>query len=179
LTPKVGFLAPPSAFGTTAVLGGELLIYMNPRSRAFAAVLEATYAGPSLRGQRQDATLESGRFDYALDADTVALSALVHYTHRRGLPPGLSLHGAIGPRVAGVFASETVGYGGTDPTTRGGSESATGFGVAVLSGASYRIGPGDVMAELRFAYAPVRMRLTGDVGLGGFGLAVGYRFYLL
>ena len=178
LTPKLGFATSPGGLGTSVFLGAELLIFMSEKQRDLAVALEASYSGPSLKGQLQDASLTSNRLDYALDTNLLTLAALVHYSYRLRPVAGLSLHGAAGPQLTRIWASESVGFGGTAATTPAGSEAATRLGLTVLAGASYRLGPGELLGELHVSYLPVSFRTSGEVSAGGVGLLAGYRFSL-
>ena len=53
-------------------------------------------------------------------------------------------------------------------------EAATRTGATVFGGAGFRLGPGLVLGELRFGYAPVSQRVTGTGNIGALSVLLGY-----
>ena len=58
------------------------------------------------------------------------------------------------------------------------SETSTQAGFLLRLGADYRLGPGALIGEVRFPFAAVGQRTTGESNVGAVSIAVGYRFRL-
>lgn len=57
-------------------------------------------------------------------------------------------------------------------------ETETQLGGAVFGGAALRLGPGMVLGELSFSWAPVSQRVTGEANIGALSALVGYGIWL-
>ena len=56
------------------------------------------------------------------------------------------------------------------------TETSTQVGFKLTAGADLRIGPGAIIGEIRFPFAMVGQRTTGDSNVGAVSIVVGYRF---
>jgi len=56
------------------------------------------------------------------------------------------------------------------------SQQSLKFGAEGILGASYRLGIGSVVLDIRYAVTKLTHRLTGDTNTGGLGVCVGYQF---
>lgn len=181
---------PPasSSFEVSLKAGGHFPQVVSPLSTSFDGVLHVGYA-PWMEGRLQ-LFLEGG------------YSQPSHVT--KGTDPRLGASGAAySSTLTAMDLSTTLGaswffaepsamwlpYAGLgltahflkyDVTGSGGNafgentETATRFGGAVFGGAGYHLGPGLLLGELRFGYAPVTDKLTGSSNLGALSLLVGY-----
>jgi opacity protein-like surface antigen len=177
LAPKVGF------FKSTSPLRGDLYLaaevgYITPLlERRLAVVLEVNYHRPSIRGTLTDPQLggfggepPNGAYTVAVREVAIQLSAVYRFERGLGLftpyagaGPGLYLHRATSD-IFGSIASESGGK----------------LGFQALAGLELPLGPGGAFAEAHYHFAPVGEEFitTGDVNVGGFLAALGYRLRL-
>jgi opacity protein-like surface antigen len=176
LAPKVGF------FKSTTPLSGDLYLaaevgYVTPLlERRLAVVLEVNYHRPTIKGTLTDPQL--GGFgqqytgDYSVAVREVAFllsavyrfeRALGAFTPYAGGGPGLYLHRSTSD-FFGNIASESGGR----------------LGFQALGGLEWALGPGGAFVEAHYHFAPVgdEFITTGDVNVGGFLAALGFRFRL-
>ncbi|OGQ87502.1 MAG: hypothetical protein A2289_11320 [Deltaproteobacteria bacterium RIFOXYA12_FULL_58_15] len=170
---RTGFPQVISELGTAvgASLGvGFLLPVLSQRLEVYADVglcqssRETTAADPRL--------VSSQKFDLTLVEQelTVGLGGI----YRIFTPETpLNFFGRLGVQmdlqrsnVEGAAASAAFGEN---------SETDTAIGMVLGGGASYRLGPGALEAELSFAFAGLDHHVSGDSSTGGLGLGLGYR----
>jgi opacity protein-like surface antigen len=58
------------------------------------------------------------------------------------------------------------------------SETSTQVGGVVFAGTGFRLGPGMVVGELRFGFAPVSQKVTGSANIGALSVLLGYGLLL-
>jgi opacity protein-like surface antigen len=148
---------------------GAELAYVPPVFRqSLAAVLELDWVRPATGGALGDPRLVSGG-SYALSDQQVGILLSAAYRARDLLVPGLTPFAAGGPGLYFHRASVTA-FGSTNV------ETAAKVGFQLAAGADYRLGPGAAFAEVRYHFARVDFRTTGDANVGGFmAMGAGYR----
>jgi opacity protein-like surface antigen len=175
LAPKVGF------FKSTTPLRGDLYLaaevgYVTPLlERRLAVVLEVGYHRPTIRGTLTDPQL--GGFgqqytgDYSVAVREVALLLSAVYRFERAL-------GAFTP-YAGAGAGLYLHRADSDFFGTLAAESGGKLGFQALGGVEWALGPGGAFVEAHYHFAPVGAFITtGDVNVGGFLGALGYRLRL-
>lgn len=173
----VGIGAPVSDLGPTPTLELELqhlLPLAKPLRRAVGLFLSMRYAQPGIDGDgaSTDPRLSGARFSYDVTVRELSLSfgGMLHIDVNS---PLLMPYAGAGGRIY-LLRAEADGeaggaaYGETD-------ETQTSFGVLLLGGVELFAGPGALLGELQFGWAPLDTRVLADANLGALSLSVGYR----
>jgi hypothetical protein len=143
--------------------------------RRIGALLDVAYTAPLAEGDAKDARLTTGEYHWELRQKMLTLQPTFLYRLTRMVEPIVPYAG-IGPRIF-LLQSVTRGKSGdaTFPDTK---EQSTKFGLGIPLGAEYRLGPGGVLLEVAFQWAPITHETTGEASLAGFHLWLGYRALL-
>jgi len=165
---KTGLFQPTSRLGGALYVGAELA-YVPPGFRqALAAVLELDWVRPQTGGALGDPRLVGGG-SYEMSDQQVGVLLSAMYRAQDLFVPGLTPYAGLGPGLYFHRASVTA-FGSTNV------ETATKLGFQLAAGSDYRLGPGAVFAEVRYHFARVDFRTTGDANVGGFmAMGLGYR----
>jgi hypothetical protein len=168
---KVGGLLPFSSL-KPFVNGGLELGYAFGAERNFVGLLDVTYTVPQASGTDPDRRVPDEKYSWKLWQKQLVLQPTFVY-RLTGLHESLVPYAGIGPRI---YLLETVSEGkagGEDFGTS--SERSTKYGVGVPLGAEWALGPGALLGELLFQWAPLDHRITGDSNLWSGTLFLGYR----
>ena len=162
---KLGGTLPTSPLGLTYFVGAEVGYRLPLLDRLLGVAFEFSAGEPKKSGTVNAAPV-GGDFDYKLSQRLLILAFEANAQHALA---DLSLYGGIGYGFY-VLKATTQAFGQTN------TETQTRAGMQLRGGAGYRLGPGDVFAELRYHYVGLRFLATGRSNAGGVTLGVGYRY---
>jgi hypothetical protein len=144
--------------------------------RSLEIFLIGQYAQPGLDGRASESDPRvDGEFSYEISQRMLSLSlgALFRFDVGSEL---VMPYGGLGGRVylldaqvKGALMDEPLGESG---------ETRTQFGLVLLGGLDVFVGPGALLGELSFGWAPMDGYVVRDASLAALSLAVGYRVML-
>jgi hypothetical protein len=173
-TGKIGGIAPFSKLSFFAH-GAVELGYAFGSKRRFMTYLEASYTVPTADGKGTDARVPGETWKWEIWQKQLVLQPTFAY-RMTAFSPSLTPYVGIGPRV---YFLETVTEGSADGEALGTtSEQSTKLGIGLPLGIEWKLGPGNVLGEFQFQWAPLDHRITGETNLGAATLFLGYRAYL-
>lgn len=171
---KIGGIVPFSKLSFFANGAVELGYSFGPK-RSFMAFLEASYTVPTADGKGTDSRIPGAQWKWDLWQKQLVLQPTFAY-RITGLSRTLTPYVGIGPRI---YFLQTVTEGSADGEAFGTTtERSTKLGVGLPLGVEWKLGPGNVLAEFQFQWAPLDHRITGESNLGAATLYLGYRAYL-
>lgn len=161
------------------VVGGIELGYAFGTKRRLVVLLDAEYTQPKADGdETEDITpprVENGSYKWELTQRQLSLQPTLLY-RLAGIMDVLTPYAGIGPRIFFVQTTMTGEAGGQSfPET---TEQSTNFGLGIPLGVEVKAGPGGILAELSFQWAPINQKSTGESALAGLNLFLGYRAML-
>jgi len=162
---KLGGTLPTSALGLTYFVGLEVGYRLPLLDRLLGVAFEFSAGRPGKSGTI-NAPAVGGNFDYDLAQRLYILAFEANGQQKLG---DLWVYAGLGYGVYLLKASMKA-LGATN------TESQARAGMQVRGGAAYRLGPGDVFAELRYHYVGLRFLTTGRSNAGGLTLGAGYRY---
>jgi hypothetical protein len=148
-------------------------VAMNGRLRVFA---ELGYTQPTRTVRSSDPRLGDEATDYASTLQVRDFSTTVGAAYAFA-PPAALLQPYAGLGLAVHFLRHDVD-GGTSTAFGRNWETSTRLGGAAQLGTGFRLGPGLLLGELRFAFAPVDETLPGRSNIGALSILVGYGLLL-
>lgn len=146
--------------------------YMVMDSKQLQLFVELGYTAPSHEVTGTDPRLQASGSTYK---STVVVKDLdlglgLSYLFT---PPNSDFVPYLGAAFVPHFIrSEVTAAGGADFGNH--DETATQFGGAAFVGAGFHVGPGLLLGELRFGYAPIDERVTGVTNIGALSVMLGY-----
>lgn len=170
--PDLGRVGSVGAALGFALTGGKLgpttgfaLSFRRSVMPSLVVGLEVGYTQASASGTLSNPGLPPGQ-GYKVAVTTVPIVATALY-HRIVGPVWIVAGG--GPVVAPVTSKASAG-GGTN------TETGTAFGVELVAGTEFPLGPGALSGDLRYRYLSASgIKSTGSGNLGGPGVQFGYR----
>jgi hypothetical protein len=162
---KLGAMLPTSGLNLTYFVALEASYRLPFWQRLLGLGLEVSLSGPGDSGTVRAANV-GGSFDYELSTRIIGLGFEAFATRSFG---PWSPYGGVGYGLYFLHLSETA-LGSTN------TEDQIRAGLGLRGGCGYRLGPGDLVAELRYHYVNLRFSTTGKSNAGGVTLAVGYRY---
>lgn len=172
---KIGGIVPFAGFTPFVTGGVELGWIFGGTGRRIGALLDVTYTTPKGDGTVEDTRYEDGGFSWELVQKQLVFQPTFLY-RLTGVAGDLVPYAGIGPRIY-LLETNVEGTSGGEVIQET-HETSTKFGVGVPLGLEYALGPGGLMAELLFQWAPIDHRITGDTNLGSASLFLGYRALL-
>jgi opacity protein-like surface antigen len=169
---KVGGLVPFNKLQPAVGVAVELGWLLPWRDRAFAALLEVSYAQPTASGHATDPRVGGAANDWKLvqRVVVVAPTGLYRFTGLGALVP----YAGLGPRIY-LYESKGSGTAGGQPMAAT-TEQATRLGLGAPLGLEYALGPGQLTGEALFEWGGLDTRSAGTgTSLSGATLRVGYR----
>jgi hypothetical protein len=165
-----GVYIPTSSLGPSFLVGIDGAFQLPVLARKLGIGFGLAYSQPTTSGGISDGRLATatGRADYDSLMRELVLDVLLSY---RILPWSSRWSPQIGIGPAFYFLAHKVTSLGLEQT-----ETSTQVGFKLSAGADFRIGPGAIVGELRFPFAMVGQRTTGDSNVGAVSIVVGYRF---
>lgn len=170
LAPKAGFFKSTTPLKMAPYYALEAGYVTPLLNRRLAIVMEGSLHQPHTSGTLSDPLVTRGDVQYTLAEREIAilLSAMYRFegalgsiTPYAGAGPGLYLHQAT-TQALGATTVEKKGI----------------VGFQLLGGAELRLWSGGLFLEAHYHFAPVDLVTTGEVNIGGFLAAVGYRLRL-
>jgi hypothetical protein len=162
---KVGATLPTSGLGLTYFVGAEVGYRLPLLERLLGVAVEFSAGEPTKAGTL-NAPAAGGDVKYDLSQRLIVMA---FEANAQVAFDKLSLYGGAGYGV--YFLKETAtAFAQTN------TESQTRAGLQLRGGAGYRLGPGDIFAELRYHYVGLKFLATGSSNAGGVTLGVGYRY---
>ncbi len=163
-----GVYIPTSSLGPSFLVNLDGAFQLPVLARKLGIGLGLAYSQPTTSGAISDARLSAPQADYDSIMRELVLDVLISY---RILPwsSRWSPHVGVGP--AFYFLAHKVTSLGLEQT-----ETSTQVGFKLTAGADFRIGPGALVGEVRFPFAMVGQRTTGDSNVGAVSVVVAYRF---
>jgi hypothetical protein len=165
---SVGVTVPTSDLGAMVIGGLELDFALPVLDRRLLIALTATLTRPATSGSGTDPRV-GGAYDYDLAVTELKLGLdLVYrfFTAEKTIVPYLG----AGPLLHFLKSTETTTLAPGDNT-----EQDTAIGFEVVGGVDFRLGPGLLLAEVRYAYSKLDHLWTGESNVGNVVIAVGYR----
>jgi opacity protein-like surface antigen len=169
IAPKLGFFKTTTSMSGAFYAGLEAGVITPLLDKKLGVVFEANWHRPNQAGALSSPQLTAGDASYSMKTDELALMLSAIYRQPELLVKELTVYGGLGP---GMFLHKVTSeaFGSTY------TETSTTFGLQLLAGAEYQLGPGGAFLELRYHYTGVDMTITGQSNLGGFLAAgLGYR----
>ncbi|MBI4508042.1 MAG: outer membrane beta-barrel protein [Deltaproteobacteria bacterium] len=162
---KAGAAIPTSKLDATWLGAIDLSFRLPILGRHLAVAAEVSYLEPNESGA--GASQVAGDYDYDLDQRvlTISLDAL-----------------ALVP-VGRLTPYAGVGYGAyflrakMDAFSQENTETQTRAGLQLRGGLGYRLGPGDLVGEVRYHFVDLEFLSTGSSNAGAVTVAGGYRFH--
>jgi hypothetical protein len=160
--------------------GGLDLGYVFPGTgRTIGAYLGTEYTAPRSDGTGTDPgdpeRVAGGTYEWKLRQKQLVFQPTFLYRFN-WLTDAVVPFVGIGPRLYLLESKVTGSAGGR--TIKATEERSTKFGFGIPVGAEVPLGPGGLMAELLFQWAPLDHETTGDTHLAGLSLFLGYRALL-
>lgn len=129
---------------------------------------------PTAKGTGTDPRVDGGTYSWKLTQKELTLTPAItyRYTGLGKLVPYI----AVGPRI---YMLQSVVEGAVGNSTISETrEQSTKVGLGIPLGLDYRIGPGALLGELLFEWAPLNHTATGNTNTAGLSLHLGYRFMI-
>ena len=173
-----GLGKPWSDFGATPLFElelGYMLPLGNPIGRSIELFVTGQFSQPGIDGKASKADTRlpgDGILHYEITQQELALSlgALYRFDlHSKMLMP----YGGLGGRMYLLKSKVKASAGGESYGDN--DETQTKFGLVLLGGVDIFVGPGALLAELSFGWAPLDGYVLRNTNLGALSLAVGYR----
>lgn len=180
LAGKIGGIASFNGLDPFLQGGIELGWVFAGTDRSIAALLQVEYSAPPASGSVTEEGFDpprvaDGSYDWELVQKELVFQPTFLY-RLTGIHDSLTPYAGIGPRI---YLLESVVRGNAGGETIGDTtEQSTKLGLGVPLGAELALGPGGLLAELLFQWAPFEHDTTGDTHLGGLSLLLGYRALL-
>lgn len=176
LAVKVGALLPYgfSRLGASYLVDLELGYALPVLHHRLALTIEGAFTAPEASGSTTDPRLDAapgGAYSWHLSQRELILGLSLVYRHPIGR---LTPYIGVGPRLF-LLDSRVNGSAGAAPIAQS-SETSTKIGAGIPVGLGFRLGPGDLFAELALNISGINHRTTGDTNTGSLTLAAGYRF---
>ena len=167
--PRVGAIVSTSKLGPYAV-GGLAVDHTVAAEQRLLVGLDLSLTRPSHDGTVMDPRLPmTGTYTLAETEFAIALLASYRFA---GADESLVPWIGAGPMLHLLRSTETTNLAPGDNTAQ-----STKLGVELAGGADFRVGPGFVAGDLRFAYSKLDHQLTGSTNAGKVMIAIGYRFW--
>jgi opacity protein-like surface antigen len=173
IAPRVALAVPTGGLGPGPEGALEIDFALPVLDRRLLLALDTSYARPSHDGGGSDATHLPGNGDYTYTIQEQELKLgfdgvfrLFSDVSGKRLVP----YGGLGVLVHMLRSKETTSLA---PGTNTNQDTHAGF--ELLAGVDYRLGPGFVLGDARFAYSGLGHTLTGDSNAGNVTIGVGYR----
>ena len=162
---KVGGTLVTSALDMTYFVGLDFSYRLPFLDRLLGVGLELSMQNPGASG-KVDAAAVGGSYQYELSTQlfTIAIEAIAGKSFGDFSP-----YGALGYGLF-ILSTDVTAFGEES------TESQTRAGMTLRGGCGYRLGPGDLFAELRYHYVDLAFLSTGESNAGGITLGVGYRY---
>ncbi|MFC1610619.1 hypothetical protein ACFL6C_06655 [Myxococcota bacterium] len=161
---RLGAMVPFSGLGLTYFLGLDANYRLPFFDRLFAAGIELSISQPGQAGTINSSNAGSFEYDLSTRMITLGFEALASKSFG-----DLTPYGALGYGLYFLHSNaEAFGDENTEDQVRAGFQ--------IRGGCGYPLGPGEVIAELRFHYVNLRFLATGKSNAGGMTLNVGYRY---
>jgi hypothetical protein len=135
------------------------------------------YSQPTHTAQASDPRLGTAGAAYSSTLTVRDLSTTVGAAYFL-LPPGAFLVPYAGAGLRLHFLKSDVVGTGASAAFGENTETSTQVGGAVFGGAGLHLGPGLLLGELRFGYAPVGQKVTGQANVGALSVLLGYGLLL-
>lgn len=162
---KIGGTVPTSDLGLTYYAALEVQYDLPVLDGLLGIAVEFSAGQPSTSGTVNAAQV-GGNFDYDLSTRVIVIGVEAIASKSFG---DISPYGGVGYGFYFLHANvEAFGDTNTEDQMRS--------GLQIRGGAGYRLGPGEVVAELRYHYVQLRFLSTGKSNAGGITLGVGYKF---
>jgi hypothetical protein len=163
-----GVYIPTSALGPNFLVGIDGAYALPWLDRKLGIGFGLAYSQPTTSGAISDDRVPGGTANYESTMRELVLDLLISYRFL-SWDSVWSPHAGIGP----VFyflghAVESLDHEQTETSTQ------VGFKLTV--GADYRLGPGALIGEVRFPFATVAQKTTGESNVGAVSIVLGYRF---
>jgi hypothetical protein len=163
-----GVYVPTSKLGPNFLVGIDAAYQLPWMDGRFGVGLGLAYSQPTISGEIADDRVPQGVATYDATMQELVLNLqftfrLFHWGSR------WSPHAGIGPVL--YFLSHNV-----DSLGQSQSETSTQAGFWATVGADFRIWRGALVGEVRFPFATVGQRTTGDSNVGAISVVLGYRF---
>lgn len=176
---KVGgsFGQVTSDLGAAFVPELELGYTLPFADRALEVFLSGQWAAPTMTGGAEaDARLPGdGAMTFELTQQEAILSLGLLYRIPLSTPVLRPYVGVAG-RVY-LMRTDVTGQAGGEAFGAN-EETGTSWGVLGLAGVDFFLGPGALLAELQFGWAPLDGKVLADTNTGALGVMVGYRLFL-
>lgn len=179
LAGKVGGIASFNGLSPFVAGGVELGYAFAPLNRAFGAYLGAEYTAPKREGSLTEDTnpdrVPGGAYDWELRQKQLTLQPTFLFRMSM-ISEAVVPYIGVGPRIyflESVVRGSSGGQKFADTTER-----STKIGLGLPVGAEISLGPGGILAEFLFQWAPIDHEATGDSNLGAASLFLGYRALL-
>lgn len=166
--PRLGLVVPTAKLGPM-VIGGIEVDYAVAMDKRLLVGLDVSLTRPSHDGTVMDPRVPSSP-QYAIKETEMVLALLASYrfaAQDRALVPWVG----AGPMLHFLRSTETTTIAPGDNTA-----GSTELGLELAGGADYRVGPGFIVGDVRFAYTKLEHTITGSTNAGKITLALGYRF---
>lgn len=160
-----------TSFDATLMIG-----YAPFESRQLQFFVDVGYSQPSQTVKGTDPRLGDAGADYTstLTMRDLAMSLGLSYFFRS---PARTLVPYAGAGVRAHFLkAEVSGAGGAEFGQN--NETDTRFGGVVFAGLGIHLGPGLLLGEVSFNYAPIDQKVTGNTNVGALSLLLGYGLLL-
>lgn len=163
-----GVYIPTSALGVNFLVGIDGSFQLPWIDRKLGVGFGLAYSQPTTSGTITDARVPDGKASYDSTMRELVLDLLISYRFL-SWDSVWSPHAGIGP----VFyflghAVESLDHEQTETSTQ--------VGFKLTLGADYRLGPGALTGEVRFPFATVGQKTTGESNVGAVSVVIGYRF---
>jgi hypothetical protein len=165
-----GVYIPTSALGVNFLVGVDAAYQLPFMGGRFGVGAGLAYSQPATEGVIDDDRVPGGSAEYSSTMRELVLDFL--FTFRLfGWDSAWSPHAGLGTLI--YFLDHKVRSLGVEQT-----EGATKAGLLVTLGVDYYIWHGCLVGEVRFPFALVDQRTTGDSNVGALAVVFGYRFHL-
>jgi hypothetical protein len=171
---KVGALASLNGLNphvTGAVQVGYVLPWLD---RSIGLMVDVGYARPVTSDLVGDVRVAAGGYSWHLTRDQLTVQPSLYY--RATMLGKIVPYVGAGPRI--FLTRSKTDSDEKLPVLLEQREESLEIGVGAHLGAEYLLGPGAVVAEGLFGWAPIQQRTTDEAELTAISAWAGYRFYL-
>ena len=166
--PRVGIAIPTSDLGPFVLAALEIDYFLPFLDNQLLITLDFAYTRPSFEDEVDDSRI-NGTYPFELSVDMFKVSLGAAYRI-------FDADALIVPYVGLALAVHMLKTTENSPLLQDEqSEQSTAVGVDVAVGADLKLGPGLLLAELRWLYAGLQHDLTGSSNSGYVGILLGYR----